>query len=172
MFLLSSPKPLQERPKEGGYMFQPNNSGFNPTTLVSTQLLWFQPIMHAQDCSGVQNPLTQQKFLSNKKWITGFILIFRGGSHPHAPEVYSSGKTYRNVTYVALGQKHTISELAGLVGKTFLHPVRVFCAHLDHPNAHMGQKQIVGRLDYYISYIPIYPQWSIGTPINGYIGNM
>ena len=32
----------------------------------------------------------------------------------------------------------TYSELAGLGGKTFLHSVRVFCAHLDPPNAHMG----------------------------------
>ena len=44
----------------------------------------------------------------------------------------------RGVAAFKLGRKVKVSELAGLGGKTCLHSVRVFCAHLDPPNAHMG----------------------------------
>ena len=44
----------------------------------------------------------------------------------------------RGVAAFNFGRKVKASELAGLGGKTFLHSVKVFCAHLDPPNAHMG----------------------------------
>ena len=44
----------------------------------------------------------------------------------------------RGVAAFKLGRKVKVSELAGLGDKTFLHSVKVFCAHLDPPNAQMG----------------------------------
>ena len=56
-----------------------------------------------------------------------------------APDISKNSLTrLRGVAAFKFGRKVKVSELAGLGGKTFLHSVSVFCAHLDPPNAHIG----------------------------------